>query len=40
MRSLGTALVACGAAALNQWWERDHDAQMPRTETVRCPPDG
>jgi protoheme IX farnesyltransferase len=29
---LGTGLVACGAAALNQWWEREHDARMPRTE--------
>lgn len=28
---LGTALVACGAAALNQLWEREHDARMPRT---------
>ena len=27
----GTALVACGAAALNQFWEREHDARMPRT---------
>jgi protoheme IX farnesyltransferase len=27
----GTALVACGAAALNQWWEREHDARMRRT---------
>src|SRR6185436_4278271 len=34
---LGTALVACGAAALNQWWERDHDAKMPRTETRPLP---
>jgi len=24
----GTALCACGAAALNQWWERDFDARM------------
>ena len=30
---LGTALVACGAAALNQWWEREHDAKMTRTES-------
>ncbi len=29
--SLGTMLTASGAAALNQWWERDHDAAMPRT---------
>ena len=34
---LGTALVACGAAALNQWWERDHDAKMARTESRPLP---
>jgi protoheme IX farnesyltransferase len=34
---LGTALIACGAAALNQWWEREHDAKMPRTETRPLP---
>jgi protoheme IX farnesyltransferase len=34
---LGTALVACGAAALNQWWEREHDAKMPRTESRPLP---
>ena len=34
---LGTALVAFGAAALNQWWERDHDAKMPRTESRPIP---
>jgi protoheme IX farnesyltransferase len=28
---LGTGLLACGAAALNQWWEREHDARMART---------
>src|SRR6266545_1075887 len=28
---LGTALVACGAAALNQLWEREYDARMRRT---------
>ncbi len=28
---LGTALVASGAAALNQVWEREHDALMRRT---------
>jgi protoheme IX farnesyltransferase len=28
---LGTALLACGAAALNQLWEREHDARMRRT---------
>ena len=27
----GTALVASGAAALNQWMERQHDARMRRT---------
>ncbi|HXI52759.1 MAG TPA: heme o synthase [Candidatus Saccharimonadales bacterium] len=27
----GTALLACGAAALNQLWEREHDARMRRT---------
>ena len=30
---LGTALVAAGAAALNQAWERDTDARMRRTRT-------
>ena len=29
---LGTGLVACGASALNQLWEREHDAKMRRTE--------
>lgn len=28
---VGTALSASGANALNQWWERDRDAAMPRT---------
>lgn len=28
---VGTALAAGGAAALNQWWEREEDAQMQRT---------
>lgn len=28
---LGTALVAAGSSALNQWWERDLDARMGRT---------
>jgi protoheme IX farnesyltransferase len=28
---LGTALVAGGASALNQWWERARDARMRRT---------
>lgn len=27
----GTAFSAAGANALNQWWERDRDAIMPRT---------
>jgi protoheme IX farnesyltransferase len=27
----GTALLACGASALNQLWEREHDALMRRT---------
>ncbi len=34
---LGTTLVACGASALNQWWEREHDARMTRTETRPLP---
>jgi protoheme IX farnesyltransferase len=34
---LGTALSACGAAALNQWWERDVDALMRRTRTRPLP---
>jgi heme o synthase len=29
---IATALLACGAAALNQLWEREHDAKMRRTE--------
>lgn len=33
----GTALVACGAAALNQFWEREYDAKMRRTETRPLP---
>ena len=28
---MGTALVSGGTNALNQWWERDIDARMPRT---------
>lgn len=28
---VGTALSASGANALNQWWEQDRDAVMPRT---------
>ena len=34
---LGTALVACGAAALNQWLERDLDARMERTKDRPLP---
>lgn len=34
---VGTALLACGAAALNQWWEREHDALMPRTANRPLP---
>ena len=33
----GTALCACGAAALNQWWEREHDALMERTRQRPLP---
>lgn len=28
----GTGLIASGTAALNQWWERDADAKMRRTQ--------
>ena len=34
---LGTALLASGAAALNQLWERDHDAKMRRTQDRPLP---
>ena len=34
---LGTALAAAGAAALNQWWERQLDALMDRTRTRPIP---
>lgn len=34
---LGTALVAGGAAALNQFLEREHDARMPRTRSRPLP---
>ncbi len=34
---LGTGLLACGAAALNQYLEREHDARMPRTEDRPLP---
>jgi protoheme IX farnesyltransferase len=33
----GTALCAGGAAALNQWWERDHDGRMKRTRQRPLP---
>jgi protoheme IX farnesyltransferase len=33
----GTTLCACGAAALNQWWERDFDARMKRTQRRPLP---
>ena len=33
----GTALVASGAAALNQWLERDYDAKMHRTASRPLP---
>jgi len=32
-----TTLVACGASALNQWWERGPDAKMHRTEDRPLP---
>jgi heme o synthase len=34
---LGTALVASGASALNQLWEREHDAKMRRTQNRPLP---
>ncbi len=34
---IGTALSACGASALNQWWEREHDAGMERTRDRPLP---
>ena len=34
---LGTALCAGGAAALNQWWERDVDSRMKRTRDRPLP---
>lgn len=33
----GTALVAAGASALNQWLERDYDAKMRRTQSRPLP---
>lgn len=34
---LGTALVASGGSALNQWLEREHDAKMHRTQDRPLP---
>ena len=34
---LGTALMAAGSATLNQWYERDLDAQMTRTKMRPIP---
>lgn len=34
---LGTALIASGTAALNQWFERDADARMNRTKARPIP---
>jgi protoheme IX farnesyltransferase len=34
---LGTALLACGASALNQLWERKYDAKMCRTQDRPLP---
>lgn len=34
---LGTALMASGASALNQWWERSYDARMRRTRDRPLP---
>jgi protoheme IX farnesyltransferase len=34
---IGTAILASGASALNQWIEREHDAKMKRTETRPLP---
>ena len=34
---VGTALCAGGAAALNQWWEREHDGLMKRTRQRPLP---
>jgi heme O synthase-like polyprenyltransferase len=34
---IGTALVASGASALNQWLERHSDGQMRRTESRPLP---
>ena len=37
MTLLGTALSACGASALNQWWEQELDALMKRTQDRPLP---
>lgn len=34
---IGTGLIASGTAALNQWWEREADARMVRTEDRPLP---
>src|SRR5208283_5295955 len=34
---LGTGLLASGTAALNQWYERDADAKMRRTQRRPLP---
>ncbi len=34
---VATALLAAGTGALNQWWERDSDAKMRRTENRPLP---
>ena len=34
---LGTGLIASGTAALNQWYEREGDAKMRRTQTRPLP---
>ena len=35
--TIGTGLIASGTAALNQWWEREADARMPRTQKRPLP---
>ncbi|MGH9627528.1 MAG: heme o synthase [Bryobacteraceae bacterium] len=34
---IGTGLIASGTAALNQWWEREADAKMERTNKRPLP---